>query len=147
MMQDGKYSFRFNGYTMSNGGSFYLVGVGTMVLSNQVISSGGESSSITRLSGGGAALAHARYTLDGNYEVTAGGIHPANIKFTETGGQGQVLESQFDLVPAGEDRFWFISTQTLDVTQGSIVADEVVSGEAVWTGPISSTAEVASARS
>jgi len=137
-MRDGVYAFRFNGYDVESIGIGYLVGVGTLKLKNDVIVEGLEESSATLLSKKDNKLLPAKFTLSGRFTRPRNGLFKGDVLFKQTpkGSPNQVLEAIFDLVEAGENRYWLISLYTSDLSEGGIEADEIVSGELVRTGAL-----------
>ncbi len=135
-MRTGKYAYQFSGSAMSKGIHFHLVGVGIMTLESGGAISGRHTASLTPLQGMYAAIDVRRFNLVGHYGPRPGGddddVLEAQITFTEldNNNTAQVLKAKFSLVPAGENRFWMISTGAFNETS-NLAADEVVSGEAV----------------
>jgi hypothetical protein len=130
----GAFSYRFSGFSM-NGNTFpyHIVGLGLMNLNADGTLDGRQRSSITRLWGSGATLENAVFTLKGRYEFDDHGLGHAAVTFSS---DDQELEGGFDFVVADSvDRFWLISSGAAIVGPGSaLMADEVVSGEAVRMG-------------
>jgi hypothetical protein len=130
----GKYVFRFNGFSMAEDVPYYIVGVGKFALDENGGLTGSQKTSITLISGQGASLANNAYTLSGSWTMNSDGTGTAKIVFQSP---AQTLTGTFDLVAAGGDRFWMISSGATVAPQGGelgYTADEVVSGEAVKIG-------------
>ena len=125
----GTFAFRFSGFSVDgNDEQYYLVGVGIMQLHNDGSVSGSQRSTITKLVGSGCKLQRSHDTMAGTYQFAADGTGAATITFTSV---DQVLEGTFDFVRVDADRFWMISSGARIMSSEGILADEVVSGEAV----------------
>ena len=129
-MRAGRFSFKFSGFAVDgNDEQYYLVGLGVMDLLNGGKIAGKQTSTITKLEGLGSKLIVTYPALTGTYRFDADGTGSATITFTSL---EQVLEGSFAFVTVGgDDRFWMISTGAKIMSQQGILADEVVSGEAV----------------
>lgn len=133
-MLEGRYGYRFSGFSMKGGCTFYLVGLGVLDLTADGNVAGHQSSTMTQVVTVQASLERGRYILSGTYAPGHDGVWEATIKFVseETGPSGepvQVLEGTFDFVPTTGDRLLLISTGAYNVTEGA-PTDEVMSGEA-----------------
>jgi hypothetical protein len=115
---------------MDDDAPFYLVGLGLMELAADGSVKGSQKSSTTAIAGEGAALMHATYTLSGTWSDDGDGTLSANITFQSA---QQTMTGTFDMVPAGTDRFWLISSGST-LAPGNQPIDEVVQGEAVRIG-------------
>ncbi len=135
-MKNGSYAYRFDGASMADGAPYHLVGVGLMKIAGGKIT-GDHRSSVLALKGNDAALFHTAFKLTGK-TASSGGFTTATITFTCTGADSngrklpiqQTLTGTFDFVPAGEGRYWLISSGARNKTLKSWAA-EAVSGEAV----------------
>jgi hypothetical protein len=138
-LPDGVYSYHFSGHSMAGAISHYIVGIGTMTLSNGEITGGRQESSLTRLVGSGSQLQNASFKLSGKYaEISnSANVWTAKIKFDQIDpetGSPQILIGDFSFVAAGPDKYWFISTGAEVVSGQNPYANEVVSGKAVRLG-------------
>jgi hypothetical protein len=124
----GRYAFRFSGYSMgANVMPYYIVGLGIIELDGKGGLTGTQRSSITALAGSQSSLTHSEFVLTGTYAFKADGTGTANILFKSDSEQ---VRGGFDLVAAGADRFWMMSSGgTLLPTM--TMTDEVTSGEAI----------------
>jgi hypothetical protein len=124
----GRYAFRFSGYSMgANVMPYYLVGQGIFELDSKGGLTGTQRSSITQLAGSQSALTHSEFVLTGSYVFKKDGTGTASILFKSA---TEELRGGFDLVAAGADRFWMMSSGgTLLPTMA--MTDEVTSGEAI----------------
>jgi len=128
----GQFSFRFSGFTMdANDTPFHLTGIGWFSLDGQGNLTGAQTSSTTQIARQGGVHKYSQYTLNGTYAVNANGTGTAIIDFTTKTPGSVPMQGYFDLMMAGSNRFWFMSTKEI-LSDGS-AADEVVSGEAVKT--------------
>jgi hypothetical protein len=145
-MKSGVYAYRFTGYAMttaSGQGSYHVVGVGAMTITeDQKITGGKHSATLTRLYGQNARPYYNKYRIvQGTIAVPdndagIGAAYHLEIQFELEGsgpGQGnptRQTSGEFDLVRVDENRYWLISTCKADLPPGA--TDEVVSGEALW---------------
>lgn len=129
-MTPGRFSFRFGGAAVDgNDQAYHLVGLGVLVLNPDGTVGGTQSSTITKLVGAGCQLVYTKNTLSGTFQFAGDGTGNATIVFTSA---NEVLTGTFDFVLApDENRFWMISTGAKITSMQGILADEVVSGEAV----------------
>nr|WP_295658813.1 hypothetical protein [Polymorphobacter sp.] len=129
-MRAGRFSFKFSGFAVDgNDDQYYLVGLGVMELLDSGKITGKQTSTITKLEGLGSKLIVTYPVLTGTYSFDADGTGVATITFTTP---DQLLEGSFAFVTVGgDDRFWMTSTGAKIMSQQGILADEVVSGEAV----------------
>ncbi len=124
----GRYAFRFSGYSMgANVMPYYIVGQGLFELDAKGGLTGTQRSSITALAGSQSALTHAEFVLSGSYAFKPDGTGTATILFKS---ESEQMRGGFDLVAAGPDRFWMISSGGT-VLPTMTMADEVTSGEAI----------------
>lgn len=132
----GKYTFRFNGFSMDQDGTtYYIVGLGAFTLDGDGGLKGQQKSSITQISTMGGVLQNASFDMTGSWTLNGAEIGSAKVVFQST---EQTLTGTFDLVPCGPDRYWMISSGATFIRPGAPApqtADEVVSGEAVKIGP------------
>jgi hypothetical protein len=147
-MKDGIYVFRFSGFAMTAAagqGSQYLIGIGTMQIKGGTISRGEQAASITRLYGQAAHPTNHRYAIRGEIDpADTSGVSEATILFDiedvitdPTDNSGKHVKATFDFVAVGQDRFWVISKKTMNLdTNPPTEADEVVTGEAIWTADL-----------
>jgi hypothetical protein len=145
-MKDGRYAHRFSGVALRNmlprGMPHHLVGAGTFVIQGKKVVDGEQSSSIVPLNHSAAAVKNARFRFAGDITGPVNGIYHAALSMVKVMPEDspQDLTAEFDFVAAADGRLWLISTYAFNNTSGS-VAEELVSGEAVWTGDYVATAK------
>lgn len=124
----GRYAFRFNGFSMGqNVMPYYIVGLGTFVVDDTGDVTGALKSSITQLAGSQSKMLHSEFSLVGTFSLKTGGAGDASILFKSP---DEEMRGEFDLVAAGPDRFWLISSGG-NLMPSFTITDEVVSGEAI----------------
>lgn len=138
-MNHGTYGYQFSGFVMKQGYQYYLVGVGTMLLSADCSVTGNHRSSISRMRGDDSELVTSHFSLEGTFSEKDEGYGiddlEAQIRFTQldpkAGTDPQILLGSFSFVPSGrDDRYWLISTGAFNEKENAC-ANEVVRGEAV----------------
>lgn len=136
-MKSGVYAHRFSGVAMKQGAPrgmhHHLAGAGTFVIAGSRITAGEQSSSIVPLNHSSAEVTNTRFRFAGDITGPVDGIFHAKLTMTKAMpiAPPQELLAEFDFVAAANNALWLISTYTFNNTTGT-VAQEVVSGEAVW---------------
>jgi hypothetical protein len=124
----GTFSYRFNGYAMTQDRPFYLLGVGQLSLDAQGKITGDHQSATTAIEGQEATVMTGEYTLYGQMTLSKNGAGLAEIFFTKKAGEGlNVLGKFFVQVAGNVDHFWMISSKafTFKLTTGQF-GDEAV---------------------
>ena len=137
-MELGDYAYRFKGYSVAEGISASLVGVGTMILGTDNLITGHQRTAITRLSGQSSKLRIGYWSLDGHYSLVQSGHgthdYEAVIEFTQLNGStdsdNQVLKGTFNFVPVSKKKVWLIATGGSLLSSNGKAVNEAVSGEA-----------------
>lgn len=129
----GWYAYRFDGFPMTRTQKdpHRLVGLGVLEVAADRSLRGVHHASTTRLAGADAQAWSARYVVSGSYVVLEPRLLEATVEFRSP---QQVMEGKFVITAAGPGRFWLISTESYVHGSDPHVANEVVSGELVWTG-------------
>lgn len=144
-MKDGIYSFRFTGFDVTSIGIGYLVGLGKLTLLSNKIVDGHEWSAATLLSRRYDQLLPATFTLHGKFAEKRNGRIWGDVRFVQTGKlprgmtKPEILDGTFNLVASGQETFWMISSYTRSEPSREANADEIISGEMIWTKPAKRT--------
>ena len=139
-MEDGRYSYRFDGFAMKKGLPFVIAGIGSIEVAKLKVVRGAHRSSLARIEGSGAELIHSHFTVQGHVAfVREEDGWDVELVFSEqdapSGREPQQLTGWFRAVEAGPDRYWIISTGAVTTMGGAQErATEVVHGEVVKVG-------------
>jgi hypothetical protein len=128
---EGKYAFRFGGFTMLNLVSYRLAGLGQFSITSTGAVNGTQHSSITPLQGY-AKLEISKYEVSGDIKMDAdgSGSGSATLTFKRIEGTGRNVLGTFHVVAAGSaDRIWMVSAGAF-VLGTAEPADELVELEA-----------------
>ena len=137
-MEIGNYAYRFRGYSVTEGISSSLVGVGVMTLGANKLITGHQRTALTRLSGQDSELTIGYWSMTGRYSLVKNGYsahdQEAVITFTQlnvdTTPENQILEGTFNFVPVSKKKIWLIGTGGTLLSSSGTAVNEVVSGEA-----------------
>lgn len=144
----GHYSYRFRGFAMQPlyRNPWYLVGMGTIDLTEGAAKNGLHSSTIHRHNSSASEFTYSTFSVNGNYKWDAKtGTWHSDLTFTQlTRSRGttlQVLHGRFSIVRADEaDKYWLISTGgILHSGQMRAPTSEVVEGEIIRIGDLANT--------
>jgi hypothetical protein len=129
----GSYTFRFDGFNVTNNILFSLRGLGQFKMDQNGKLSGKQRSSITQLQGQDATLQTSAYNLEGKISLDTNELI-AEIDFTKTDGYGRDVHGKFYVTASvNPPRLWLISSGAT-LAGSNTPAVETVSVEAVRMG-------------